>query len=99
MKGVGRSIREEKERSYRLHCWDILVLLFRVDQWDWEGWVKDWKDAIGSLICVLLAICCLALFPIVVPWAGYCRKRTAAKQWDEWERYKNRVLRKNTEKG
>lgn len=91
MKGTGRSIREEKKRSYWLHCQDVFVLLVRVDRWDWQGWARDWWDAIGSLIGVLFAICCLVCFPVVVPWAAYCRKRRATKLWDNWERRKEKA--------
>ena len=72
---MSRSIREDAYRSYYLHAWDVLLVLFTVKLWPWD----EWWEAIKELASFFFLIFCVLTFPIVVPIAAFMRKREAMR--------------------
>jgi len=79
---MGRSIRQEAERSYLLHCGDVFRDIFRVDKWPWGHWL----DGVCTSINFMSAVLCLIAFPIMVPVAAFYRKKEAIELLDRLER-------------
>jgi len=85
---MGRSIREDAERSYLLHGWDTLKDLFMFNRWPWSDWWEATKEIGGFLFLIFRVI----TFPVMVPIAAIMRKRYAVRSLQKWERIKEKTM-------
>jgi len=71
-----KTIRSEAEAGYLYHCGQAFMVVVRLHYWPWG----DWWEALCTLATFLEAVACLVLLPVIVPLAGYTRKRDAMRR-------------------